>query len=216
MNCHHTFVWPIYANREDFHSCILSFYLDVEAFDKEIMSCHGVKRKPHKSGMNYVLPMDLLKKRGQEEGVGSSSSMKVQKKESPTQMDSDEEEETQPQERKKRTLPMFSQLSKQAMLTGKDFNGILSTAFITDPMAKKTRMGISPSKVLNPQPFSSTIPRTRSMARATHIIDIQDDPEPDITPYTTIITEKPPSPPQPHFPPPETTIISQTIDLEPM
>jgi hypothetical protein len=111
---------------------------------------------------------------------------------------------------------MFPQLPEKAMLTGKDVNEILSVAFITEPMTKKPRMGISPSKVLNPQPISSTIPRTRSMARATHIIDIQDDPEPDTTPSTTIITEKPPSPPQPQSPPQETTIPSQTIDPEPM
>jgi hypothetical protein len=97
----------------------------------------------------------------------------------------------QPLECKKRTLPMFPQLPEQAMLTGKDVNEILSVAFIGDPLAKKPRMGISPSKVLNPQPISSTIPRTRSVARATHIIDIQDDPEPDTTPSTTIITEQP-------------------------
>jgi hypothetical protein len=57
MNHHHTFVWPRYANREDFHSCMLPFYLDEEAFDKEVMSWPGVKRNPHKSGMHYVLPV---------------------------------------------------------------------------------------------------------------------------------------------------------------
>jgi hypothetical protein len=160
--------------------------------------------------------MELLKKRGQEAGVGPSSGPEVQKKEAPVQTDSDEEEETQPLEHKKRTLPMFPQLPEQAMLTGKDVNEILSVAFITEPMAKKPRMGISPSKVLNPQPISSTVPRTRSVARATHIIDIQDDPEPDTTPSTTIITEQPPSPPQPQSPPQETAIPSQTIDPEPM
>jgi hypothetical protein len=89
-------------------------------------------------------------------------------------------------------------------------------SFIRDPLAKKPRMGISPVKVLNPQPISSTIPHTRAMARATQIIDIQDDPEPDTTPSTTIITEQPPSPPQPQSPPREITIPSQTTDPEPM
>jgi hypothetical protein len=101
------------------------------------------------------------------------------------------------------------------MLTGKDVNEILSVAFITEPVAKKTRMGISPRKVLNPQPISSTVPRTRSVVRATPIIHIQDDPEPDTHP-STIITEHPPSPPQPQSPPPETNSPPQTTDPEPM
>jgi hypothetical protein len=67
---------------------------------------------------------------------------------------------------------MFPQLPEQDMLRGKDVNEIMSAALIIEPMNKKTRMGISPSKVLNPQPISSTIPCTRSVARATHIIDI--------------------------------------------
>jgi hypothetical protein len=43
---------------------MLSFYLDEEAFDKEVISWPGVKRKPHKSGMHYLLPLELLKKKG--------------------------------------------------------------------------------------------------------------------------------------------------------
>jgi hypothetical protein len=39
------------------------------------------------------------------------------------------------------------------MLKGKDVNKILSTTFITEPMTKKPRMGISLRKVLNPNPF---------------------------------------------------------------
>jgi hypothetical protein len=52
---------------------MLSFYLDEEAFDKEVMSWPGVKRNPRKSGMNYVFPIDLMKKKGHEAGVGPSS-----------------------------------------------------------------------------------------------------------------------------------------------
>jgi hypothetical protein len=102
------------------------------------------------------------------------------------------------------------------MLTGKDANEILNVAFIIEPMTKKPRTRISPTKVLNPQPISSTIPRTRSADRAGHIIDIQDDPEPNTTPSTTVIIEKPSSSPQPQSPPQEITIPSQTINPEPM
>jgi hypothetical protein len=195
---------------------MLPFYLDEEAFDKEVMSWPGVKCNPCKSGMHYLLPMELLKKKGQEVGVGPSSGPEEQKKEAPVQTDSEEEEETQPLACKKRTLPMFPQLPEKAMLTGKDVNEILSAAFIRDPLAKKPRMGLSPVNILNPQSISSTIPRTRAMTRVTQIIDIQDDPEPDTTPSTTIITEQPPSPPQPQSPPREITIPSQTTDPEPM
>jgi hypothetical protein len=104
-------------------------------------------------------------------------------------------------EHKKRTLPIFSQLPEQSMLIGKYVNKILYVAFIGDPMDKKPRMGISPSEVLNPHPISSSVPRTRSADRVAHIIDIQDDPEPDTIPSTTIMTEQPPSPPQPQLPP---------------
>jgi hypothetical protein len=37
------------------------------------MSWPGVKCNPRKSGMHYLLPPELLKKKGQEEGVGPSS-----------------------------------------------------------------------------------------------------------------------------------------------
>jgi hypothetical protein len=102
------------------------------------------------------------------------------------------------------------------MLTSKDVNDIISASFITQAVAKKTRTGISPSKVLNPQPISSTIPCTHLVAQACHIIDIQDDPKPATNPYTTIITEQPPLVEKPQFPPPETVIPSQTIDPEHM
>jgi hypothetical protein len=218
MNHHHTFVWPRHAKREDFHSRMLSFYLDEEAFDKEVMSWPGVKCNPCKSGMHYLLPVEILKKKGQEAGVGPSSGPEEKKKEAPMHTDSEEEdEEMQPLECKKRTFPMFPQLPEKAMLTGKDVNDILNVSFIGDPLVKKPRTGLSPVKILNPQPISSTIPRTRAMTRvAQMIIDIQDDPEPDTTPSTTIITEQPPSPPQPQSPPREITIPPQTTEPEPM
>jgi hypothetical protein len=92
--------------------------------------------------MHYVFPIELLKKKGQEERVGPRLGTEVRKKESPTQTDSEEEKETQPLEHKKKTLPMFPQLPEQSMLTGNDVNEILSDSFIKEPMAKKNRMGI--------------------------------------------------------------------------
>jgi hypothetical protein len=83
MNQHHTFVWLRYANKEEFHLRMLPFYLDEEAFDKEVMSWHGFKCNPRKSGMHYVLLIELLKKKGQEVGVGPSSGPEVYKKETP-------------------------------------------------------------------------------------------------------------------------------------
>jgi hypothetical protein len=64
LNRHYTFVWSRHAKPEDFHTRSLPFYLDEEAFDKELMSWNGVKRNPCKSGMHYVLPLELLKKKG--------------------------------------------------------------------------------------------------------------------------------------------------------
>jgi hypothetical protein len=63
MNRHHTFVWPRHVSKEYFHTRMLPFYLDEEAFDKEVMSWPGVKHNPRKSGMHYILPMELLKKK---------------------------------------------------------------------------------------------------------------------------------------------------------
>jgi hypothetical protein len=57
-------MWPIYANKEDFHLRMLSFYLDEEAFDKKAMSWPGVKHNLRKLGMHYVFPVEMLKKRG--------------------------------------------------------------------------------------------------------------------------------------------------------
>jgi hypothetical protein len=79
------------------------------------------------------------------------------------------------------------------VLTGKDVNEILSVAFNIDPVAKKLRTRVSPSKVSNPQPFSSVVSCTHSVVRETPIIHIQDDPEPETFP-STIISEHPPSP----------------------
>jgi hypothetical protein len=86
---------------------MMSFYLYEEAFEKEVMSWLGVKRNLHNSGMHYLLPMDLLKKKGQEVGVGPISGPEEKKKEALMHTYSEEEEETQSLERKKRTLPMF-------------------------------------------------------------------------------------------------------------
>jgi hypothetical protein len=85
MNWHHMFVWPRHANREDFHSRMVSFYQDEEAFNKEVMSWSGVKRNPCKSGIHYILHVDLLKKKGKEEGVGPSIGSDPQRKEASTQ-----------------------------------------------------------------------------------------------------------------------------------
>jgi hypothetical protein len=64
MNHHHTLMWTRYDNREEFHLRMLSFYLDEEAFNKEVMSWPGVKHNPCKSGMHYIMPVEMLKKRG--------------------------------------------------------------------------------------------------------------------------------------------------------
>jgi hypothetical protein len=133
------------------------------------------------------------------------------------QIDSEEEEETQPMERKKRMLPMFPQLPDQVVLLGKDVNDILVVSFITDPLVKKPRTGLSPVNIMNPQPISSTIPHTRATTRATQtMIDIEDDPEPDTTASTTIITEQPPSPLQPPLPLQKMTTQPHTTTPEPM
>jgi hypothetical protein len=85
-------------------------------------------------------------------------------------------------------------LSDKALLTGKDVNEILSSTFIKKIVAKKFRTWVLPRKVMNPKPLSSIIPHTHSVVLAAPIIHIQDDPEPNTLP-STIITEKPPSPP---------------------
>jgi len=52
---------------------------------------------------------------------------------------------------------------KESLLTSKDVNIILSIVLFTKPVAKKLRMGVSPSKVINPKPISYTIPYTFSV-----------------------------------------------------
>jgi len=79
---------------EDFHSRMVSFYLDEEAFDKEVMLWQGVKCNLCKSGMHYISPIEMMKKKGKEVGVGPSSVSDPQKKETLTHSDSKEEDET--------------------------------------------------------------------------------------------------------------------------
>jgi hypothetical protein len=52
-----------HVSREDFHSRILLFYLDEEAFKKEVMSWPGVKHNPRNLEMHYIFPAELLKKK---------------------------------------------------------------------------------------------------------------------------------------------------------
>jgi hypothetical protein len=54
---------------------MLLFYLDEEAFDKEVISWSGFKRNPRKSGMHYIFLVEMLKKKGKEAGVGLSSGL---------------------------------------------------------------------------------------------------------------------------------------------
>ena len=60
---------------------MLSFYLDEEAFNKEVMLFLGVKHNPYKLGMFYILPDELLKKKWKEVGVGPSLGSMLQKQE---------------------------------------------------------------------------------------------------------------------------------------
>jgi hypothetical protein len=64
---------------------MLPFYLDEEAFDKEVMSWPGVKHGPRKSGMHYIFPAELLKKKDKEVGEGLSSGLKQKKPDALTQ-----------------------------------------------------------------------------------------------------------------------------------
>jgi hypothetical protein len=79
-------------------------------------------------------------------------------------------------ERKKRLA--IHQLPANAVLSGADVNQILGTVFGTKPLVKRPRTRVSPNKPLNPQPLASAPPHTRSMAKASTIIHIHDDPEP--------------------------------------
>jgi hypothetical protein len=76
----------------------LPFYLDEKSFDNEVLSWVGVKCNPHKSGMHYLLPPEILKKKGQEEGVGTSSTPIVKKKKVQMSTDLEEEEDKEPLE----------------------------------------------------------------------------------------------------------------------
>jgi hypothetical protein len=121
----------------------------------------------------------------------------------------------QPLERKKRTIPVFHPLPDKVVLTGEDVNEIPSVAFNIEPVVKKLINEVLMSKVLNPQPIASVVPRSHSTVRTTPIIHIQDEPEPDAFP-STILTELPPSSPKPQPPPPEITSPPQATDPEPM
>jgi len=70
-------------------------------------------------------------------------------------------------------------------------NQILGVVLGTEPLVKRLRTGVSPNKPLNPQPLASSTPRTYDTTKATTIIDIQDDPEPE-TFSSIVVTEKPP------------------------
>jgi hypothetical protein len=72
---------------------MLPFYLDEEAFDREVMSWPGVKRNPHKSGMHYTFPMEMLKKKDKEVGEGPSAGPEPNKPDALVHSDSEEKEE---------------------------------------------------------------------------------------------------------------------------
>jgi hypothetical protein len=110
------------------------------------------------------------------------------------------EDETQPLEHKKITLSIIHPLPDKSVVTSEYVNKIMSDVFIIKPTMKKLRTGVSPNKPLSPRPIASVIPRTRSVIKASPIIHIQDDLEPNTFP-STIITEHPPSP-QPQSPTP--------------
>jgi hypothetical protein len=84
---------------------MLPFYLDEEAFDKEVMSWPGVKHGQRKSGMHYILPLELLKKKDNEPGEGLSLGPEQKKPDALAQTDSEEEEEIQQLEWRKIYTP---------------------------------------------------------------------------------------------------------------
>jgi hypothetical protein len=189
---------------------MLPFYLDEEALDKEVMSWPGVKRGQRKSGMHYIFPVELLKKKDKEAGEGPSSGPEPKKPDAPTQTDSEEEEETLQLEWRKRPPPR--QFPPNVVLSGAQVNQILGIVLGTEPMVKRPRTGVSPNKPLNPQPLASVTPQTHAMTKATTIIDIQDDPDPE-TILATLIIEQPPPLQLPNL---LTTIPHQTTTSEPM
>jgi hypothetical protein len=99
---------------------MLSFYLDDEAFDKEVMSWLGIKRGSRKTGMHYILPAEMIKKKDKEAGEGPSSGLEPKKPDAPIQSNSEEEKEMQQLERKKR--PAIRQLPVDVVLSGEDVN----------------------------------------------------------------------------------------------
>jgi hypothetical protein len=109
LNHQYTFVSSRHVKPKEFHTRLLKFYIEEEAFDKEFMSWNEIKRNPHKSGMHYLLPIELLKKKGQDEEAGLSSGT-VDKKQKAQMSTYLEEEEEQPLQGKKRTLPLFLHL----------------------------------------------------------------------------------------------------------
>jgi hypothetical protein len=141
--------------------------------------------------MHYILPAELLKKKDKEAGEGPSSGPEQKKLDAPVQTESEEEEEAQLLVQKERAA--HRKLPDNAMLSGAQVNHILGIVFGTEPLQKKQRTGVSPHKPLNPQPLASVTPRTHATTKATPIIDIQDDPEPE-TFLSTPIVEQPPPP----------------------
>jgi hypothetical protein len=80
---------------------MLSFYLDEEAFDREFMSWPGVKCNPHKLGMHYILPTEMLKKKDKDAVAEPRSGPEPQNPDAPAQLDFEGEEGMQQLERKK-------------------------------------------------------------------------------------------------------------------
>jgi hypothetical protein len=193
---------------------MLPFYLDEEAFDKEVMSWPGVKHGQRKSGMHYIFPAELLKKKDNEPGEGPSSGPEQKKPDAPVQTDSEEEEEIQQLERRK--ISAHRQLPDNVVLSGAQVNQILGIVLGTEPLVKRPRTGVSPNKPLNPQPLASATPHTHAMTKATTIIDIQDDPEPE-TFLSTVIIEKPPPLQLPNLITvgPHQTMTSEPMQLDP-
>jgi predicted metal-dependent TIM-barrel fold hydrolase len=98
------------------------------------------------------------------------------------------------------------------VLSGAVVNQILAVVLGNEPLVKRPRTWVSLNKPLNPQPLASATPRTRTAAKATAIIDIQDDSELKTFPSTVIIEQSPPL----QLPNLITASPHQTITSEPM
>jgi hypothetical protein len=100
------------------------------------------------------------------------------------------------------------------VLSGAQVNQILGVVLGIEPMTKRPRMGVSLKKPLNPQTLASRTPQTCAMTKATTIIDIQDDPDPE-TILDTLIIEQPPPLQLPNLPTsiPHQIIASETMQL---